>query len=179
MSNASCPRIFTNREARWGSALAVFGARDQSKIKAPSASSVKFLTVKAAISDQRLAVIHASRKTTRSFQSVRLRITSFISSSFKGRACFVSDRSAIFCNPRIIMSSGVRFISSMDRSILAYCSRVDGATSIAIKKAPQLSSFIGRSCVRQKVVNCPARDILCSHVDGAHISRATSFALLI
>ncbi|PWV18531.1 hypothetical protein C3747_13g153 [Trypanosoma cruzi] len=75
MSNASCPRIPTNREAQWGSALAVFGATGQYKTKAPSASSVKLLGVKAAISDQRLAVIHASRKTTRSFQSVRLRIT--------------------------------------------------------------------------------------------------------
>ncbi|PWV07851.1 hypothetical protein C3747_97g89 [Trypanosoma cruzi] len=135
MSNASCPRILTNREARCGSALAVLDATVQSKIKVPSDSIVKLLGVKAAISDQRLAVIHASRKTTRSFQSVRLRICSFISSFVKGRACFVSHRAAIFCSPRIIMSSGVRSICNMGRSILVYCSQVDGATSnIAIKR---------------------------------------------
>ncbi|RNC52309.1 hypothetical protein TcCL_ESM10489 [Trypanosoma cruzi] len=77
------------------------------------------------------------------------------------------------------MSSGVRSISNMERSILAYCSRVDGATSIPIKKAAQLSSSIVRSCVRQKVVNCPARDILCTHGGGAHISRAASFPLFV
>ncbi|RNF17774.1 hypothetical protein TcG_05393 [Trypanosoma cruzi] len=87
MSKASFPRIFTNREARWGSALAVFGATDQSKIKVPSGSGVKLLGVKVAISDQRLAVIHASRKTTRSFQSVRPRIYRFVSSSVRGRVC--------------------------------------------------------------------------------------------
>ncbi|RNC43808.1 hypothetical protein TcCL_NonESM06508 [Trypanosoma cruzi] len=54
------------------------------------------------------------------------------------------------------MSSGVQSICNMDRSILAYCRRVDGATqTIATKKAAQLSSFIVRSCVQQKVVNCP------------------------
>ncbi|RNC39697.1 hypothetical protein TcCL_ESM10488 [Trypanosoma cruzi] len=75
VSKASCPRILTNREARWGSALAVFRAMDQSKIMVLSDSSVKLLEINTAISDQRLAVIHASQKTTRSFQSVRLRIT--------------------------------------------------------------------------------------------------------
>ncbi|EAN85843.1 hypothetical protein Tc00.1047053510829.20 [Trypanosoma cruzi] len=145
----------------------------------PSGSVVKLLGVKAAIPDQRLAVIHASRTTTRSFQSVRLRIHSSVPFFVEGRACFTTDRAAIFCNPRIIMSSGVGFISDTDRSVLECCCRVDGATSIAIKKAAQLSSFIGCSCVRQKVVNRPARDIPRSHVDGAHVCRAYSFALLI
>ncbi|RNC39698.1 hypothetical protein TcCL_NonESM10917 [Trypanosoma cruzi] len=77
------------------------------------------------------------------------------------------------------MSSGVRFISNMERSILAYCSRVDGATSIPIKKAAQLSSSIVRSCVRHKVVNCPARVILGFHFDGTHIYRAASFPLFV
>ncbi|PWV18790.1 hypothetical protein C3747_12g153 [Trypanosoma cruzi] len=133
MSNSSYSRILTNREARWGSALAVFGATDQSKITVPSRSSVKLLGVKAAISDQRLAVIHASRKTTRSLQSVRSQIYRFISSSVKGCVCLVSVRAAISFSPRTIMSSGVRFISNMDRSILACCRRVDGATNIAAK----------------------------------------------
>ncbi|PWV10021.1 hypothetical protein C3747_73g133 [Trypanosoma cruzi] len=154
VSNASCPRVLTNREARWGSALAVFGATDQSKITVPSGSSVTLLGVKAAIPDQRLAVIHASRKTTRSLQSARPRIISSLSSSVKGRACFVSDRAAILRDPRITMSSGVEFIPSMDCSILAYCCRVDGAISnIATKKAAQLSSFIGCSCVQQSTEN--------------------------
>ncbi|RNC61877.1 hypothetical protein TcCL_ESM00491, partial [Trypanosoma cruzi] len=101
VSNASCPRILTNREARWGSALAVFRATDQSKIKVPSGSSVKLSGVKAAISNQHLAVIHASRKTTRSFQSARLRIHSSVPFFVDERTCFFSDRAAIFCNPRI------------------------------------------------------------------------------
>ncbi|RNC54898.1 hypothetical protein TcCL_ESM07639, partial [Trypanosoma cruzi] len=67
MSNSSYPRILTNREARCGSAFAVTGATDQSKLTAPSRSSVELLGVKAAISGQQLAVIHASRKTTRLF----------------------------------------------------------------------------------------------------------------
>ncbi|RNC34293.1 hypothetical protein TcCL_Unassigned02923 [Trypanosoma cruzi] len=77
------------------------------------------------------------------------------------------------------MPSGVRHISNIDRSILVCRSWVDGATSIAIKKTAQLSSFIGCSCVRQKVVNCPARDILCSQFDVTHISQAISSALLV
>ncbi|EAN94642.1 hypothetical protein TcCL_NonESM00428 [Trypanosoma cruzi] len=150
MSNASCPRIPTNRGARWGSALAVFGATDQSKTTVPSGSGVKLLGVKDAIPDQRLVVIHAFQKTTRCFQSARPRINSSLSSSVKGRACFVSGRAAILRDPRITMSSGVEFIYTMDRSILACCCRVDGATSnIATKKAAQLSSLIGCSCVQQ------------------------------
>ncbi|RNF06700.1 hypothetical protein TcG_10257 [Trypanosoma cruzi] len=44
----------------------------------------------------------------------------------------------------------------MDRSILACCRQVDGATqTIAAKKTAQLSALTGRSCVQQKVVNCP------------------------
>ncbi|RNC33684.1 hypothetical protein TcCL_Unassigned03594, partial [Trypanosoma cruzi] len=74
VSNTSCPRILTNRKARWGSALAVFQDTNQSRIMFPSGSSVKLLGVKAAISGQQLVVIHASQKTTRYFQSVRLRI---------------------------------------------------------------------------------------------------------
>ncbi|RNF23891.1 hypothetical protein TcG_01246 [Trypanosoma cruzi] len=179
VSNASCPRILTNREARWGSALAVFGATDQSEITVPSGSSVTLLGVKDAISGQRL-VIHAFQKTARCFQSARPRINSSLSSFVKGHACFVSDRAAILRDPTITMSSGVEFISTMDRSILACCRRVDGATSnIATKKAAQLSSFIGCSCVRQKVVNCPTSDILGSFIGSAHISQAYSFALLI
>ncbi|KAF8301128.1 hypothetical protein TcBrA4_0051800 [Trypanosoma cruzi] len=43
VSNASCPRILTNRKARRESALAVLDATDQSKIMLPSGSSVKLL----------------------------------------------------------------------------------------------------------------------------------------
>ncbi|RNC47676.1 hypothetical protein TcCL_NonESM02441 [Trypanosoma cruzi] len=50
------------------------------------------------------------------------------------------------------MSSGVRHISDIDRSILSYCGRVDGATSIAIKKAAQLFSLVGCSCARPKTL---------------------------
>ncbi|RNC53415.1 hypothetical protein TcCL_ESM09255, partial [Trypanosoma cruzi] len=61
-----------------------------------------------------------------------------------------------FCSPRIAMPSGVRSICNMDRSILACCRRVDGATqTIAAKKAAQLSALIGCLCVQQKAVNCP------------------------
>ncbi|RNC40293.1 hypothetical protein TcCL_NonESM10246 [Trypanosoma cruzi] len=60
MTNASCPRILTNREARWRCALAVFRATDQSEITVPSGPIVKLLGVRAATSDQRLAVVHAS-----------------------------------------------------------------------------------------------------------------------
>ncbi|KAF8280237.1 hypothetical protein TcYC6_0001020 [Trypanosoma cruzi] len=42
----------------------------------------------------------------------------------------------------------------------------------------QLSSLIGCACVRQELVNCPASDILSSYFDGARISQANSFALL-
>ncbi|KAF8283185.1 hypothetical protein TcYC6_0002340 [Trypanosoma cruzi] len=44
------PRIPTNREAQWGSALAVFGATDQYKIKVPFGSQRDMFGVKAKIS---------------------------------------------------------------------------------------------------------------------------------
>ncbi|RNC39643.1 hypothetical protein TcCL_NonESM10982, partial [Trypanosoma cruzi] len=136
VSNASCPRILTNRKARRESALAVIDATDQSKIMLPSGSSVKLLGVKAAISERQLAVIHAGQKTTRCFQSVRLWIYPSTHSLVKGRACFLFNRAATFCNPRITMSSGVRSICNTDRSILA-CRTLDygAASNIAAKRA--------------------------------------------
>ncbi|RNC35397.1 hypothetical protein TcCL_Unassigned01719, partial [Trypanosoma cruzi] len=132
----SCPRILTSRKARRESALAVIDATDQSKIMLPSGSSVKLLGVKAAISERQLAVIHAGQKTTRSFQSVRLWIYPSTHSLVKGRACFLSNRAATPCNPRITMSSGVRSICNTDRSILA-CRTLDygAASNIAAKRA--------------------------------------------
>ncbi|RNC53179.1 hypothetical protein TcCL_ESM09519 [Trypanosoma cruzi] len=42
-NTSSCPRILTDREARWGSALAVFQDTNQSRIMVPSGSSVELL----------------------------------------------------------------------------------------------------------------------------------------
>ncbi|RNC38078.1 hypothetical protein TcCL_NonESM12714 [Trypanosoma cruzi] len=80
------------------------------------------------------------------------------------------------------MSSGVQSICNMDRSILACCRRVDGATqTIATKKAAQLSALIGRSCVQQKVVNCPlgtfSAPTLTAHTSLAPPRSLSSFSL--
>ncbi|RNC33685.1 hypothetical protein TcCL_Unassigned03595 [Trypanosoma cruzi] len=67
------------------------------------------------------------------------------------------------------MFNGVQSICNRDRGILAYCSQFDGATSIANKKAAELSSLIGRSCMQQKFVNRPLESFSAS-ASTAHTS---------